>query len=470
MKFFDEIEIYLWLPAEKQKKDQKIVFPIGRPERIHDLLKSLNKENREAILATYKTTDILAIICNSASSKLSYDNLIEKIADYEENSERFVSSGLLSQLLPEPELNELVNLILDKIINPETFYSLILLPHVDINDNIKINNTLSLIKATPGITDNFLTDDPVTKEETFPLVEQKTYLLIKHQGYPEGLFKKPLALDHLESKLKVLLGLCLAQEIFEKSSDKIFYWQEKQQVEENTEFIGIFERLLQYEYDDDGNEIGPIEVNEDIFDQDEFGEYKSGKYKFCYLTNLSLRAENVYLINSLTISRSATEPVHKLKMVKGGNAEKLAKSEELKPPIEFLKEKFDKKIKSVLDSDDEYGEAIKTASEWYFEALCTENETFKFIQYTIAIESLLGDPQKQDRITERLSDRCAYLLGDNQKEREEIKVSFEKIYGIRSAIIHRRSSRLQEEDSRFLAQAEVLTRRLIRKEIDLYTN
>ncbi len=86
-KFFDEIEVFLWLPAEKQNKDQKIVFPIGRPKRIPDLLKSLNKENREAILATYKTTDIVTIIMNSAGPKvISYDNLIEKMADYEENS------------------------------------------------------------------------------------------------------------------------------------------------------------------------------------------------------------------------------------------------------------------------------------------------------------------------------------------------------------------------------------------------
>jgi hypothetical protein len=168
------------------------------------------------------------------------------------------------------------------------------------------------------------------------------------------------------------------------------------------------------------------------------------------------------------ISRLATEPVHRLKMIKGGNIEKIAKSEELKLPIECLKEHFHKKIRNVLDLDDKYGEAIKTAAEWYFEALCNENETFKFIQYTIAIESLLGDPEKQDRITERLSDRCAYLLGDNQKEREDIKKSFEKIYDIRSKIIHRRSLTIQEEDSPFLTEAEKLTERLIRKEIDLY--
>jgi hypothetical protein len=468
MKFFDEIEVFLWLPIDKEKKDENIVFPIGRPERIHDLLKSLNGENQKAILTTYKTTDILAIMCNSASSKLSYDNLIEKIANYEKNSEKFVSSGFLTQLLLESELNELANLILDRIINPETFYSLLLLPHVDITDNIKINNTFSLIKAAPDIIDNFLSDAPVTKEEAFPLEEMKTYLLMKQQGYPEGI-EKPLALVQLESKLKVLLGLCLVQEIFEKPTNKPFFLQEPQQVAD-IEFIGIFKRFVQYEYDDEGYEIGPIEVNEDIFDHDEFGEYKSGKYKFYHLNNLRLRSENMYLINSLTMSRSATEPLHKLKMVKGGNTEKLAKSEKLKPPIEFLKEKIEKQIKNVLDSDDEYGEPIKTAAEWYFEALCTENETFKFIQYTIAIESLLGDPEKRDRVTERLSDRCAYLLGVNQEEREEIKKSFEEIYEIRSKIIHRRSLRLQEKDSRSLAQAEVLTKRLIRKEINLYTD
>lgn len=417
MKFFDEIEVFVWLPAEMPTEDQEIIFPIGHIEGIHDLLISLNKENQKAILATYKTTDILAIMCNSACSKLSYDNLIEKIADDEKNSERFVSSGFLSQLLSEAELNGLTNLILDKIINPETLYSLILLPHVDITDNIKINNTFSLIKATQDIIDNFLTDDPVTKEEAFLLKEKKTYLLIKQQGYPEGIFEKPLALVLLESKLKVLLSLCLVQEIFERPTNNPFFLQEPQRQKiGDIECIGVFKRLEQYEYDDNGYEIGPIEVNNDIFDHDEFGEYKSGKYKYYYSSNLSLRSENMYLINSLTMSRSAMEPLHKLKAVEG-NTEKVAKSEELKSPIDFLKDKFEKQIKNILDSDDKYGEAIKTAAEWYFEALCTENETFKFIQYTIALESILGDPDKQDRVKDRLSDRCAYLLGDNQKEK-----------------------------------------------------
>ena len=161
------------------------------------------------------------------------------------------------------------------------------------------------------------------------------------------------------------------------------------------------------------------------------------------------------------------ESLHNLKVV-GGGAQRLAKSEESKSPTDILKEKFDA-LKDILDSDDEYAEAIKTASQWYFEGLCTENETFKFVKYVIAIESLLGDPKEEGRITERLSDRCAYLLADNPKERKTIKKSFKDIYKIRSAIIHRRSTRIQEENSRFLIEARKLTERLIRKEIELYT-
>ena len=59
IKFFDEIEVYIFLSPGEPEEDLKFMFTLGPKERILDLLQSLNdKTKRQAILATYKTSDI----------------------------------------------------------------------------------------------------------------------------------------------------------------------------------------------------------------------------------------------------------------------------------------------------------------------------------------------------------------------------------------------------------------------------
>jgi len=458
--FFDDIEVYI-----TRIEGDNLILPFGPSHKIRDLFKAMNREKTNSIFEIYKSDDIFSIISDLASSKLSYDNLNERIKNKEKDDKfkLFISTGYLSQLLSESELNELAESILFRIINPETYYALILLPKVELDDSIKINETYSLIKAQSDITSNFWPNyrENGEDEDVITIEANKSYLLIKQEGYIfSGLFgAKPLSIDLMERKLKVILGLFLSQGIFEISSRGLpFLEREKPKGD-----IALFDRTRYYDYDEEGVEIGPREANG--FLDDELREYKSGEYLFRYVDKRRLPEDYSDLIHLLNFSKSATEPRYKLKNVSGAYTERVPKSEKAKLPIEILKENLEI-LKNILDSNDEYVEAIKTASEWYFEGLCTENETFKLVKYMIAIESLLGDPKKEDRIKDRLSDRCAYLLGNNQKERDEIKKTFEDIYEIRSKIIHRRSTRLEEENIQLLNEAEKLVEKVIRKEIE----
>jgi hypothetical protein len=62
----------------------------------------------------------------------------------------------------------------------------------------------------------------------------------------------------------------------------------------------------------------------------------------------------------------------------------------------------------------------------------------------VAMEILLGDKAVSDLmgLGELLRNRCAYLIGDSQTQREEILDEFKKIYEVRCQIVHRGKSRL----------------------------
>ncbi len=67
-------------------------------------------------------------------------------------------------------------------------------------------------------------------------------------------------------------------------------------------------------------------------------------------------------------------------------------------------------------------EKIILASQWLFDSYCGNNELLSFVQTTVVLEILLGDKMSSDAVglQRLLSNRCAYLIGDGQKQREEI--------------------------------------------------
>lgn len=62
--------------------------------------------------------------------------------------------------------------------------------------------------------------------------------------------------------------------------------------------------------------------------------------------------------------------------------------------------------------------AVRRASQWYFDSECGSNELLQFIQAPVCLEILLGDKTTSDvlDISELFSNRCAYLLATDHAD------------------------------------------------------
>jgi len=129
------------------------------------------------------------------------------------------------------------------------------------------------------------------------------------------------------------------------------------------------------------------------------------------------------------------------------------------------------KLKYLLDTPDNdlNTSSLKNAMEWAYDSKINEyDQTMSFVQLSVALEAVLGVCSKKDGVTERLADRCAYLIGNNVEEREKIKVEFEKFYNVRSHLIHGRSKRLNNEEASQLYWGACTLDKVIGRELDLY--
>lgn len=116
-----------------------------------------------------------------------------------------------------------------------------------------------------------------------------------------------------------------------------------------------------------------------------------------------------------------------------------------------------------ISDDDPDARPIRTSIEWFFDAITTQNESIAFLQRCIGLEAVLGDNTK-DRITDKLSDRYAYLIGDTASARNELKNEFIKVYNKRSEIVHGRDARLAS-NSKYVIKK--MLRSVIEKELAL---
>ena len=110
------------------------------------------------------------------------------------------------------------------------------------------------------------------------------------------------------------------------------------------------------------------------------------------------------------------------------------------------------------------------ASEWLFDSYCGSNELLSFVQAIIVLEILLGDKSESDHIglTALLRNRCAYLIGKSQLQRDEILKLFGKIYEVRSRIVHGGKTRLNSKEKELLRQLKWICRRAIAEEVLLF--
>jgi len=121
-----------------------------------------------------------------------------------------------------------------------------------------------------------------------------------------------------------------------------------------------------------------------------------------------------------------------------------------------------------IDPINSNAERIRTAMEWYFDADITQNQTVSFIQRCIGLEAMLGvkgDDQIRS-ITDRLSDRYSYLLGDTASERSVLKGQFKKVYGKRSDLVHARRSILSLADEILDTESKSMLNKVVIKEVN----
>lgn len=127
-------------------------------------------------------------------------------------------------------------------------------------------------------------------------------------------------------------------------------------------------------------------------------------------------------------------------------------------------------IKSVFSCDDELKtNKLLLACQWLFESFSGKNELLSFVQTTVVIEILLGDKASSEQVGlgTLLRNRCAYLIGTSQSQRNEILDEFQKIYDVRSKIVHGGKSRLNYVERGLLSKLQWMCRRVIQEEVKL---
>lgn len=114
-------------------------------------------------------------------------------------------------------------------------------------------------------------------------------------------------------------------------------------------------------------------------------------------------------------------------------------------------------------------EPIMLASQWYFDSATGSDQLLPFVQAMVVLEILLGDKaaSKEIGLNELLRNRCAYLIGSSQEEREDLYKTFADIYDVRSQIVHRGKHRLNAHERSLLNRLRSICRRVIQREVDL---
>lgn len=112
---------------------------------------------------------------------------------------------------------------------------------------------------------------------------------------------------------------------------------------------------------------------------------------------------------------------------------------------------------------------ILRAGQWLAGSYASRNETLSFVQAMVAMEILLGDKKTSDMvgIGELLSNRCAYLIGESQADREKVLADFRGLYSVRSEIVHSGKTRLSYSEREKFHRLLGICQRSIAAEIDL---
>jgi hypothetical protein len=96
-------------------------------------------------------------------------------------------------------------------------------------------------------------------------------------------------------------------------------------------------------------------------------------------------------------------------------------------------------------ADDKNLRRLRSAIEWAFEAERAREASASLVESFIALEALLGDEEEESiasgRITDRLADRYAFLVGTTLMERARARDEFKRLYKVRGRVVHGNQSR-----------------------------
>lgn len=124
------------------------------------------------------------------------------------------------------------------------------------------------------------------------------------------------------------------------------------------------------------------------------------------------------------------------------------------------------KVKTIFVGD-VFSNRLFTAAIWFFRAKHSSRPLDKLLEATIAIEVMLGDKETADGVglTKLLGNRCAYMLGKTNDERDAIQKTFTRLYKLRSDIVHIGKHRANQEEAATVDEAVDLCGRIIAHEI-----
>lgn len=455
-----------------------VIIPLFKYYLSDDVFK-LVEQKLPSVLTIYEQADVYSIIISKIAKFLNYHELRRKVQN--SNDEVIVPIEKLAESFIKDKISDITNNIIKELEEPGRSYGLIQLPNVEINENIEINNDLILVGDLEGGDlgdDYFRTNNDKATDYNFRLDKEKTYLLIQQEGLnwyslARG-HTEPLVYKKMKQKFKIFLGLSLIREIF-NITDII-----ETEKDRNRDLpIWIFQSV---EWGEGCNIPSDYNQDSDLIPEShpDFNHirslYSSGndlrwfcfQKRFFLEDKINLTQDQVFLLNSLNLNKRVTKPLINLKEGKIIYS-KYFDAEKDKIPEKNLRKEFGI-ISTIINSDDQYAERIKAASLWYFEGYCADNDTFKFMNYTIALESLLGEKNKENvPLTEALSGKCGFWLGKSLKEKEEIKKYFkDTLYKTRSKIVHTGKTILNKEDNEILKKLEEMTKQLINEAIVTY--
>lgn len=82
------------------------------------------------------------------------------------------------------------------------------------------------------------------------------------------------------------------------------------------------------------------------------------------------------------------------------------------------------------------------AYQWLVDSLTASNETNAFLACCYGLEAVLGEERKAESLTVLLAERYAYLLGETNSDRVNLRKEFKQIYSMRSRLVHGRDRRI----------------------------